>query len=423
MVTVSAIAHVLRQALDGLAFQQVLDLAPPGCTQRDEGAGPRPIAQQPQIDASVLELDAEGRIVSSGTVLMSPRYPHGVVVPVDRDLHTTAVRWREWDDAGWYANQGHGTVDVVPGRENAPLDFMLPYPASVLKVMVAFGVLRLVDRGAVGLDDTYHYRPATISPLCGAPASGTVRGYLDAALTWSSNAAGCALIKLLADHDAIDTLNRDFAGLGLQTLRLLGTDPGNGGRWSNAITMSSLDTAKLLALVNGAPGALWRAPDGTPVTSDVLRPSSRRLLDSELAQQGWNWMLSTANFGGRGYPVPGIPQVVAPRWIAQDGTVTVNGVSFGCDVRPGNRAAQVTFAHKPGWMSNSAADAGIVRSLPGAPYRHYIIAVFSNLGAQYRDPHCPPVPAGTVRAGYTQKFAQLGRMVDEYEVARYRDGH
>jgi hypothetical protein len=87
-------------------------------------------------------------------------------------------------------------------------------------------------------------------------------------------------------------------------------------------------------------------------------------------------------------------------------------------VRPCNEAAQVTFAHKPGWVNNTGADAGVVKSLPGAPRRHYIIAVFSNLGDQYQDPGRPATPAGTVPVEYTQKFAQLGAAIDQYEAAR-----
>jgi hypothetical protein len=184
--------------------------------------------------------------------------------------------------------------------------------------------------------------------------------------------------------------------------------------------MSSLDTAKLLALINGAPGKLWTAPNGTPVTSAVLSASSRQFFLRELGQQGWNWMLSTPNYCGAGYPAAGIPQVTAQRWIAPDGTVTVAGNYFGQDVRPCNQAAQVTFAHKTGWVSNSAADAGIVKSLPGQAGRHYIIAVFSNLGDQYQDPNRPPTPPGVVPVEFTQKFAQLGLAIDTYESARHR---
>jgi Beta-lactamase enzyme family len=348
-------------------------------------------------------------------VLMSPQYPHGVVVPVDADLHTTGVRWRQWDDAGWYTNHAQGTIDVVPGREDAPLDFMLPYPASTLKLMVNFGVLRLVDAGVIGLDDVYQYQPATISSLCGGASSNTIRNYIDASLTQSSNNASCALIKMMWDHNAIDGLNQEFQDLGLETLHLVGTNPVNGGHWANDITMSSLDTAKLLTVVNGGAGTLWTAPNGQPVTKDVLSDASRALMLSELGQQGWNWMLSTTNYCGRAYPAPGIPQVVADRWVAADGTVTVAGSKFGQDVRPCNQSAQVSFAHKPGWVNNSGADAGIVTSLPGAARRHYIVSVFSNLGDQYQDPQRPATPAGTVPVEYTQKFAQLGAAIDEHE--------
>lgn len=426
-----ALAEFLQAKMDELAFQEVLDLAPPARiavkATAEKGAGPRartlaaaaaePISQQPQIDASVLELDRHGRITDSATVLMSPQYQHGVVVPVDGNHHTTAVRWRQWDDAGWYANQARGTIDIVPGREDAALDFMSPYPASVLKLMVNFGVLRLVDRGEIALGDTYSYQPTTISSLCGNASSGTIGAYIDKSLTESSNAATCALVKMLHDRGAIDGLNQAFQDLGLETLQLKNTNPVNGGRWGNPVTMSSLDTAKLLSIVNGGAGTLWTTPAGVPVTRNVLSSASRRLFMSKLGQQGWNWMLSTPNYCGRDYPAPGIPQRVADRWVGADGTVTVAGESFGQDVRPCNKAAEVTFAHKPGWVNNTGSDAGIVKSLPGKADRHYIVAVFSNLGDQYQDPGRPETPAGTVPVEYTQKFAQLGAALDRYEAA------
>lgn len=428
------LAEELRSTIDGLRFQEVLDLAPPASPQaralptvdkereaavrvrRLAAADPKPIVQQPQIDATVIELDRKGRPVRSGTVLTSPLYPRGVVVPVDRNLSTESVRWRQWDDKGWYANKGQGTIDVVPGREKAPLDHMLAYPASTLKLMVAFGVLRLVDRGEIGLDTVYDYKPDPISSLCGGASAKTVRQYLDESLTWSSNAASCALIKMLHDRGAIDPLNRTFQDLGLTTLQLKGTNPANGGRWSNAVTMGSLDTAKLLTLVNGAPGRVWTAPDGTPVTRDVLSAASRKFFRDTLAQQGFNDMLSSANRCGATYPAPGIPHAVPSRWVGADGTVTVNGLKFGGDVRPCDAKAEVTFAHKTGWVNNSAADAGIVRSLKRGG-RHYVIAVFSNLGTQYVDAGRPATAPGIYPYSYTEKFAKLGHAIDAYEKA------
>ncbi len=432
----SKVGRHLRQAMDDLKFQEVLDTAPPSSAQarvqqnpvdkdRDPrarvstAAAPQPIVQQPQLDATVIELDRRGRPVSSGTVLMSPLYKNGVVVPVDRNLSTTSVRWRQWDDAGWYKNKGQGTIDVVPGRENAPIDHMLDYPASVLKLMVNFGVLRLADQGTIKLDDTYSYEPAQISSLCGGASRKTIRQYMDASLTYSSNGASCALIKMLHDHQAIDPLNQTFQDLGLETLQLKGTNPVNGGRWSNSITMSSLDTAKLLTLVNGAPGRVWTAPNGKPVTSAVLSAESRKFFKDELVQQGFNDMLSSANWCGGDYPAPGIPNAVPSRWIGADGTVTVDGNKFGRDVRPCNEKAEVSFAHKTGWVNNTAADAGIVRALPGKGGRSYVVVVFSNLGTQYVDAGRPATPPGIYPFSYTEKFAKLGRLIDAYEKHRH----
>ncbi|GAA2429649.1 hypothetical protein GCM10010191_48850 [Actinomadura vinacea] len=439
----SAVALQLQKTVNALRFQEVLDTAPPSSAQAKTLMNPvdkearngleqrrsllaaaddaKPISQQPQLDATVIELDKNGRPVSSGTVLMSPTYKKPVVVPVDKNMSTTAVRWRQWDDAGWYANKGQGTVDIVPGREGASLDFMSPYPASVLKLMVNFGVLQLVDQGKVKLDATYDYKPTETSSLCGGATSKTVSQYIDESLTWSSNAASCALVKMLHDNGAVDGLNKTFQSLGLQTLQLKNTNPANGGRWGNPVTMSSLDTAKLLTLVNGAPGTVWTGPDGKPVTSAVLSATARKFFQDKLRSQGWNDMLSTPNWCGK-YPAPGIPHAVPSRWVGPDGTVTVNGSKFGRDVRPCNGKAEVSFAHKTGWVNNSAADAGIVKALPGKGGRSYIVVVFSNLGTQYVDADRPATPEGIYPFAFTEKFAKLGKIVDTYEKSRAARG-
>jgi hydroxyacylglutathione hydrolase len=132
--------------------------------------------------------------------------------------------------------------------------------------------------------------------------------------------------------------------------------------------MTALDTARLLWLVEGAPGVLWRRPDGGPVTARVLSDASRAVLAQLLAEQGFNVVLSTTNFCGLGYPSPGIPQRIAERWVDPgDGTVTVEGMPYRRDVRPCNAAAEVTFAHKTGLTYNYGSDAGIVRPLPASP--------------------------------------------------------
>jgi hypothetical protein len=428
------LAESLKQAVDAQNFKDVIDLTPPvaGQSRRTPAAEkydpttmpvakrvfgpaatPQPIHQTPNMDAAVIELDDAGRPTAMADVLLSPQYPHGVTVPLDqRRLATDQIRYRWWDDDEWDANGGKGTRDVLAGRENAALDFSSPYPASVLKLMVGFGTLRMADQHRIDLDAVYDYRPVTINSTCGGATSEPIRQYFDEMITMSKNESTCALIKLLHDQHYIDTLNATFTQLGLPTLMITGTDPNNGGHWIGS-NMSSIDTAKLLLIVNSGPGTLWTNADGSRVTRDVLSASARQFYLKTLGNQGHNEMLSTTNWCGRDYPAPGIPQTTPQRWINPvDGTMNVGGLYYGQDVRPCNAAAEVTMAHKTGWVDTTGSDAAIVHSLPGKAKRNYIVVVFCNLGTDYVDVNRPADPPGVYPVPYTQKYAQLGKAVD-----------
>jgi hypothetical protein len=387
------------------------------------------------VDVAVIELRRDGRARRAANVLLSRDYPEGLVVPIDENLGTTAVRFRRWDierwDGGTFASDGVQTSttgwddnpprtpedDVVTGGERAPFEFMAPYPASLLKLIVAFHTLRLVDRGSLDLDAGYAYDPAG-GCSGAAPGTETNRRWLDAMITSSDNRAACALVKQLHGLGEVDGMNAELRELGLGTLQVNGTSALTGGIWQpGQIHMTALDTARLLWLVEGAPGVLWERPDGRPVTARVLSDSSRAVLGQLLAEQGFNVVLSTTNFCGLDYPSPGIPQRIAKRWIdPDDGTMTVEGMPYGRDVRPCDAAAEVTFAHKTGLTYNYGSDAGIVRSLPGTPRRRYVIAFLSNLGYRYGDARfaaSPGLPCFSLGVCYTEKIAQLGKRVDD----------
>jgi hypothetical protein len=418
------LAERLREAIVAQNFKDVVDLTPPGTqpvaqqekydpspgelmTRARPRADGKPLHQTPNLDVAIIKLDPAGRPQAVANVLLSPQHPNGVVVPVQpQGLSTDQVRYRWWDDTEWDTNGGVGTRDVVPGRENAPIDFSSPYPASVLKLLVGFGVLRLVDLGKIDLDADYAFDPNPARAVCGGPTVKKVRQHFDEMITKSQNESTCALVKLLHDLNAWDQVNRTFADLGMPTLMVTGTNPGNGGAWGGA-NMSGLDTAKLLLLINGGPDVLWTTNDG-----NELSPSSRKFFLETLAAQGHNEMLSTSNWCGRDYPVQGIPQQVPSRWIEPDGTVTVGDAVYDRDVRPCNEAAEVTFAHKTGWTSTAGSDAGIVKSLPGKNKRDYIVVVFGNLGMDYADTVRPADPPGVFPVLYTQKYAQLGKQID-----------
>ncbi|MCW2502106.1 MAG: hypothetical protein JWO79_390 [Actinomycetia bacterium] len=272
-----------------------------------------------------------------------------------------------------------------------------PFPASLLKLMVAIGVLRLADSGAVDLGGRYDFDPAGApNDACGGPASATIREYLDAMITWSSNPATCALVKLLHERSAVDPLNALFAARGLD-LSLAGTRPVDGGGWSGA-RMTAWSTARLLL-----------------TGPELVSAGSWELLLRLLGEQGLNHTLSTANFGDLPYPAAGIPQRVAERWIdPESGAVTVGRRAYGVDIRAGQRLAEVSFAHKTGLTIEACCDAGIVHALPGKPGRDYIVAMLSNRGSHERDPHRP---AGSPMPN-SEKFAQLGRAIDELMLDR-----
>jgi hypothetical protein len=286
--------------------------------------------------------------------------------------------------------------------------------------------MTMVDDGSLSLDQPYTYRAA------GKNETRDIRDWMDPMITYSDNQSTRALLQLLHERREVDAMNADFRRLGLGTLQINGTNPRTGGDWKpGEIHMTALDTARLLWLIDGAPDdyVFWESPGGEPVTPAELSDSSRAYLKDLLAQQGYNEALTTANFGTyqRGGAVvgapntrPGIPSLVPSRWIDPvDGMVTVDGVAYGQDVRPYNaKAAEVSFAHKTGLTYNYGSDAGIVESLPGQPYRHYIVAYLSNLGYRYTDevfadrknyPLYDPVGG----IAYTQRIPALGKAIDD----------
>ena len=441
----AALAAAVQRAVAGAGFADVVDFGPgegdcpgnPGCPS----TAPR-LRHVPNVDTAVIELDDAGRVTGATEVLLSRDLPQPVAVSVDADLRASDVHWYRWDAARAEGSTAWDAVrvpadDVVPAPAAARYGFMSPYPASVFQLLVAAGTLHLVDQGLLGLDTPYRYVQAPGSTCLGAVFTDTrsTRSLLDRMVTTSDNESTCMLLKQLSDAGQLDAVNAWLAGLGLTTLQLTGIDAGSGGRWDlQHITMTALDTGRLLLLVDGAPGVLWHsgaaagaggaagagagaAGTGAAVTSDsALSSGSRALLRGLLGEQGFNEVLSTANWCGRSYPAAGIPQRVPQRWIdAPSGTVIVDGIPYGQDVRPCNAAAQVTFAHKTGLTYNFGADAGIVDALPGARGRHYVVVVLSDVGYRYADSRYATSTAlpCTVDVCYTEAFAKLGRAVDD----------
>jgi hypothetical protein len=292
---------------------------------------------------------------------------------------------------------------------------MAPYPASLFKSMVAFHVMRMVDAGKISLDTEYTYA------IAGAePDTRKIRDWMEPMIVISNNRATAALLKMLLERNEIEGLNREFRELNLGTLQIDSINASDGRGWkTDRITMTAFDVARLFWIIDGGPGEMWLGADGKPVTPALLSDSSRAFLKRLLSDQGFNDALTTANFPGAKNVRAGIPSLVPERWInPTNGHAVVAGVDYGVDIREANARAEVSFSHKTGCTFNYGSDAGIVTSLPGKPFRHYIVAFLANLGNRYADEGFATrtnFPAFD-RVGpivYTQRIPALGKAIDD----------
>lgn len=405
--------------------------------------GGAPVADVPSLDLSVIAFP-DGCEPAVANVLLSRDVPLGVRVSFDAaTLDARGVRWvRDVRDpvtgesvlwrkgADWST---HRLEPLVPDRDG--IRFVVPYPASAVKTLTAIGVLRLVDAGVVGLDDALAHDGREASVLT----------WLDEMITVSSNVATFALTRLLHDRGVIvseeseDTRGRPCAerterdettnalhdaldAAGLRTLRYGRTRACDGSFLNSAGSgvgqhhMTSWDAARLLWLLDDrAPAPSWQV-DGRPVDRRLLSPASRQLFVQRLlGQQGLHEALSSTVTCGREGRAEGIPARLPARWLAgaTDGDfgARIGEARMSDDVRPCQAAAEVAFAHKTGLTENYGSDIGIVRG-EGDSRRHYVIALFSNLGSRY-------VPAcATGGLCYTQKIPALGKAIDDFLKAR-----
>ncbi len=410
------LAWALQDIGNAVAFEDVVDF------EYDTNGAPAPqVANHPNVDIAVIKLDDTGAPVASANVLFSRDFPDGKVVDLDENFAPSGVDWRKWSlerwDESWDAPWPKGSR-LVPGTSGD--DFMVPYPASTFKMLVAFHTLRLIERGRIAPNREYDYQQRNGKTCLGKTKefSLSTTTLLDRMITFSSNNATCALLQQLHRLDQIKPMNDSFANLGLPTLQVQGTDAGAGGTWNPGdISMTAIDTARLLLLINGVDGVAWQTESGRNVRADnVLAPRYQKWMRDLLGDQGFHEVLSTTNWCGADYPVQGMPARVPERWIdPSDGTVTVGPIPYGYDVRPCNQGAEVRFLHKTGLTENYGSDAGIVKPLDGADGSQYIVAVFSNLGYRYSDASqadSDGFPCFNSGVCYTEKFAQLGKHID-----------
>ncbi len=340
MTSHTALANALLAAMRAQDFGATLDNA------HQVGGKPAAMRHFPSIDLAVARF-APGAQPLWANVLFSREHPKGLAAQIgerarpvrgiqfdadQRDASGTSVAWQT--DSDWQRLTWLPLYAPMVGSAR----FVAPYPASLLKLMVAVGVALAVDEKKIAWSD--------------------IDKTLEQMIVVSSNEATTELVAVLHQHGWLaassspmnSRLNQHFVALGLPTLQINSTTPRGG--WLNGdgagvgqIHMTAWDTVRLLWLLDAqAPPAPWLASSVPPLLSDTTRERLRAVLQRQQLDE----ILSS----GALRDVPG--------WVA------------GLPDAP-------AFAHKTGTTENYASDAGIVRT---GNY-HYIVAVLTNLGSRY----------------------------------------
>jgi len=341
------LAQALRRAVLAQGFERTADRARAG----------QPVAHFPSIDLAMVVFGrGRGAVGNVGAglaprkrptwanVLFSREHPRGLVAAIGQ--RAGAVRQIRFDadvtDAGgsshaWAPDSDWRRIDFPVLAGSGPHRFVVPYPASLLKLMVAVGVGIAVDLGLA------EWPERDVAPM----------------ITVSDNEATDRCVALLHRAGVVDLLHERFTALGLPTLKLNRTTAAGG--WRNGdgsgvghIHMTAWDTVRLLWLLDAdAPPAPWLAASADP--RPLLKPATRERLRELLEAQQRNDILSAHSLRA----VPGFVEGLPP---------------------------SVRFAHKTGTTENYASDAGIVAAKSPPPALHAIVAVITNLGERYA-PH------------------------------------
>ncbi len=350
-------ADDLAQALRAAVLAQRFEATPDGLQ------GGAPLGWHPSIDLAVAVFPRGGAPVCAN-VLFSREHPGGLVASfdaggaVDNIGFCADVRDAAGDSLAWLPGADWSRIDFPAWFGRGPR-FVAPYPASLLKLMVAVGVARLVDAG----------RSDWALPWAHGGQTRPVADWLFDMISVSSNEATSALVAHLHARGAIrreggaevhNELHDLFEAQGLPGLRLANTTADGG--WGNAagsgvgqIQMTAWDALRLV----------WRLDADAPPRPALVSAASRAVIRRALDAQKLGGLLSSETLRG------------LPGWVA------------GIPAR---------FAHKTGNTQNYGSDAGVVHDGD----LHYLIAVTTSLGQRY---------AAHPEAATTWKLPALGAAV------------
>lgn len=360
-MTADRLAEALRAAVLAQTFE----------TTPDSLQGGAPLGLMPSIDLAVAVFPRGGGEVVAANVLFSREHPQGLVARFDAGFGAVNnigfhadVRDARGDSYAWLPGADWSRIAFPSWFGHGPR-FVAPYPASLLKMMVAVGVGLLVDSD----------RSDWTLPLPFAGKTRPVGDWLFDMITVSSNEATSALVAHLHARGAIrregerevhNEMHALFAAQGLPGLMIANTRLDGG--WGNGagagvgqIQMTAWDALRLM----------WRLDADAPPRPPLVSPASREVIRRALNAQQLHQILNSASLRALPGWVPGIPTPPA------------------------------TFAHKTGNTQNYTSDAGIVHD----GELHYLIAITTSLGQRYA-PHA--------EAATTWRVPSLGAAVHQW---------
>ena len=339
---------------------------------RDQRRAGAPFTHPPSLDLAVAAF-VPGQAPAWANVLFSRELPQGHVAHFAGQAGSVSSVTFQADivdaqgvSVAWQPHSDWSGLRFPPLFGEGAVRFVAPYPASLIKLMVAVGVAMLVDAR----------RAEWHAPWRHAGHTHSLAEWAEPMITLSSNEATDALVALLharglirrqgdgdggshADAEVHNELHALFARQGLATLRLANTRADGGWRNTDGagvgqLQMTAWDSLRLLWRLQDdpapwlAPAVPGRAADAQAVGADapeLLSRASRVRLMGWLAAQQRNEVLSSSSL------------THVPGWQA---------------------GIQGRFAHKTGTTETYASDAGRVE-LPGGG--HFLIAVLSSLGS------------------------------------------
>ncbi len=333
------LVQALLEAVRGRHFEQTADSLRGGAA----------VDAHPSIDLAVAVFPRGGAAPICANVLFSREHRQGLVARFDAATGAVAniafqadVRDAKGDSYAWLPGADWSRIEFPAWFGQGPR-FVAPYPASLLKMMVAVGIGRLVDAG----------RSDWALPLEYQDKTRAVADWLFDMITVSSNEATSALVVHLHERGAIrreggrevrNEMHDAFKAAGLPGLMIANTQADGG--WGNGagsgvgqIQMTAWDALRLM----------WRLDAEAPAMPQLVSPASRDVIRRALDAQKLHHNLSSESLRALPGWVPGIP---------------------------------ARFAHKTGNTQNYTSDAGIVHD----GELHYLIALTTSLGMRYA-PH------------------------------------